>query len=227
MHSGTTRTLAVAAFLAISVTLGGCIVSDQLTTITIHPDGSADVLRVQSNVHSSESGDKAAEELRNYVDQFNGQKDTDQAGIKEAGGEVKESRWIRKEAPHANLVVARLPTAASLEKAFTIKGDNGETVVTARFTKDGMRRKLSLLVRLPLEQVANSPTEQSIKELRARQANGLSETRIAVTGGKITDARGFTVAEDKQSALLEPTAILDLLRTQRKAEAFIEWEVGG
>ena len=71
----------------------------------------------------------------------------------------------------------------------------------------------------------NSTTEKTVEELRASQANGLAETRFAVAGGKIVDARGFAVAADKQSALLEPKAILELLKNRRQIEAFIEWEL--
>jgi hypothetical protein len=57
------------------------------------------------------------------------------------------------------------------------------------------------------------------------QANGISETRISVTKGSITSARGFTVASGKQSALLNASAIDEVLRTGEKAELYLEWEV--
>ena len=56
-------------------------------------------------------------------------------------------------------------------------------------------------------------------------ADGISETRVAVTSGSITTARGFTVARDKQSALLNTSAINEVLRTGGKAELYLEWEV--
>jgi hypothetical protein len=220
-----TRTLAGAAILALAALMGGCIVSDQLTTITIHPDGSAEFIKVLLNVHSSETGAKADEELQRYTAEFNAGKDPDLARIAEAGGQVVESRWIRSDPPYANVIVAKLPSAAVLEKAFTFKGDNGESLATARFTREGARRKFSLLMALPREQAESLAPEKSVQELRANQANGLSEMRFVVAHGKISSVRGFTVARDKQSALLEPKAILEMLRTQRPVEVFIEWEV--
>jgi hypothetical protein len=214
-----------AAFLTFAALVGGCIVSDQITTLTIHPDGSADLVTVQLNVHSSETGAKADEELRRYVEEFSAQKNPDHVRITEAGGQVQESRWVRSDPPYANLIAGRLPTAAALEKAFTFKGEHGESLVTARFAREGMRRRFSLLVTLPPDQAAESTAEKTIQELRTSQANGISETRIAVAGGRIVEARGFTVASDKQSALLEPKAILQLLRSQPKLEVFLEWEV--
>jgi hypothetical protein len=54
-----------------------CIVSDQLTTFTILPDGSADWVRFQSNIRSTEKGDKGAEELKRFVEEFTAQQDED------------------------------------------------------------------------------------------------------------------------------------------------------
>lgn len=225
MNTKNSRMLAALGLLCAAALFRGCIVGDELNTITIHPDGSADLVKVHSNIHSSETGDKADEELRRYAQEFDAKKDADHLTIMAAGGQVKESRWIRSEPPYANLIVGKLPSAAALEKAFTFKADDGKTVVEAHFTQTGTRRKLSMQVTLPAEQVANATTEKTIEGLRASQTNGLSEMRFAMVGGKIMDARGFTVASDKQSALLEPKAILELLKSQREVEAFIEWEV--
>jgi hypothetical protein len=225
MNPKSSRVLATAVLLGVAALFRGCIVGDELSTVTIHPDGSADLIKVQTNVHSSEQGTKADEELRRYVQEFDAKKSVDHVRISDAGGRVDESRWVRKEPPYANVIVGKLPSAAVFEKAFTFKGDDGKTVVAARFTQKGTRRRFSLEVTLPLEQALNSSTEKTIEQLRASQANGLSETRFAVAGGKILDARGFTVAADKQSALLEPKAIIELLKNQRQVEVFLEWEV--
>ena len=49
---------------------------------------------------------------------------------------------------------------------------------------------------------------------------------IAVTGGSITSARGFAVASDKQSALLDLSQVAKLLQANGgKAELFLDWEV--
>jgi hypothetical protein len=214
-----------AIVLFVSAVLGGCIVSDQLTTLTIHPDGSADFLRFQSNIHSNQTGTKGDEELRRFVEEFDAGKDPVLVRIAESGGKIVESRWVTREAPLSTLVVARIPTAAVLEKFFTFRGESGETLVAGRFTQGDRRRKLSLLVSLSK---VEEPAAPSMTDSNSRQAlaNGVSETRIAVTKGKIVDARGFTVASDKQSALLAPEEIDRLLRaSQGKVELYLEWEV--
>ena len=220
-----TQILAGAILLGSAVLIGGCIVSDQLSTITIHPDGSAEVVIARMNVHSTEAGIKQADELRRYQEEFNTQTGPDHRRIVDAGGQIDESRWIRGEAPFANVIVARLPTAEALQRYFTFKGEKGETLVTARFVSEGTQRKLSLLVTLPPEEQAETASQPASGDLRIGQANGLSETRIAVTGGKIVEARGFTIAGDKQSALLEPSAIEQLAREQREFEIYLAWEI--
>ena len=56
--------------LAALVLAGGCIISDELTTITILPDGSADWVRFQSNIRSTESGLKGKQELQKFANDF-------------------------------------------------------------------------------------------------------------------------------------------------------------
>jgi hypothetical protein len=223
-----TRAFLFAAAVALAM-LAGCIVSDQVTTITILPDGSADWVRFQSNIRSSEAGAKGAEELKRFVEEFDARRDPDQLRIKEVGGEVLESRWLRKAEPHATLVVARLPSARALEDYATFKDDKGEVVARARFTQAEKRRRFSIEIPVPKEEKAKEAApEPSIEDARKEQANGISETRIAVAGGRIVDSRGFTVAADGRSALLEPRRIEALLREAgEKLEIFLEWEIVG
>jgi hypothetical protein len=218
------RLLVTAAGLAM---LAGCIVSDEVTTITIEPDGSADCVRFQSNIRSSEEGAKGAEELKRFVAEFDAHRDAEYLRIQEAGGEVREARWLRKAEPYANIMVARLPNARALENYATIKNEKGDVVVRGRFTQVEKRRRFSIEIALPEEDKPKPPPEPSVEGLRKEQANGLSETRFAVAGGRIVDSRGFTVAADGRSALLEPGRILTLLQKEKKVEVFLEWELAG
>ena len=77
----------------VSSLIAGCIVSDELTTITIQPDGSADWIRFQSNIRSTEQGAKGVQELQKFVEEFDARSNSDFTRITEAGGEVHEARW--------------------------------------------------------------------------------------------------------------------------------------
>jgi hypothetical protein len=205
--------------------LAGCIVSDQLTVITLHPDGAADWVRFQANIRSTEAGEKGAEELKRYVQDFDAHRDADHRQIIEAGGQVQEARWLRREEPCANLLVAKFSPAALLA-FWTLKGDKGELIARPSFTQDGRRRKFSLTLPVPGDEERQALARPTLEEQRQEAANGVSETRIVVAGGRIVAARGFTIAADRRSALLGATEVRELLRDAReKVEIFLEWEL--
>lgn len=218
----------MAATLAAGL-IAGCIVSDELTTLTIQPDGSADWIRFQSNIRSTESGTKGAQELKKFVEDFDAHSNSDFARITEAGGKLIEARWVRREEPFANVVNVRFPTAAAVEKFFTVKNDKGEVVAPARFTQDGNRRRISIVIPIPRDEPSQeTKAPPTPKELREQQANGFSETRVAVAGGRIVASQGFVVANDKRSCLLDSAQIQELLRRRpEQVELFIAWELDG
>lgn len=208
------------------ILVAGCIVSDELTTITIQPDGSADWTRFRSNIRSTEKGEKGAQELKKVVDEFDAREDADLARIVEAGGEVLEARWVRREEPYANLVIAKLPTASSLEKFCTIKGEKGEVLAQARFTQIGNRRKLSMTIPVPRDEQPTAKAPPTFKELREQFANSISETRLIVAGGQVIASQGFMLAGDKRSCLVDAAQIEELLRQRPDhIELFLEWEL--
>lgn len=221
-----TRKMFLAIPAAALVLIGGCIVSDQLTTITIRPDGSADWLKYQSNIRSTETGAKGAQELKQFIEEFDARKDSDSQRILKAGGEVLESRWLRGEEPYANVAVARFPTPSAFQEFFTIRGEKGEAIVEPLFTQCGNLRRFSLVIAVPRNGVPDAVAIPTFQQARQAQADGISETRIVVAFGRIVDSQGFTVAADKRSALIDPGAIQPLFRSgKEKVELFLEWEL--
>ncbi len=205
-----------------------CIVLDQIVTLTVEPAGAAHWTRFHSNIRSSEKGEKGAEELRRFVADFEARRDSDCERIRQAGGEILEARFVRKEEPYSTVVSARLPGAKALEDFCTIKDEKGETVARASFTSDGRRRRLALTIPTPKGEAQAEAPKPNERERRLGQANDISEIRVAVVGGEIIRARGFTVAEDKRSALLEPLEVEDLLRgATAPVELFLEWDLVG
>ena len=210
---------------AILFLVTSCIVSDELSVITILADGSADWVRFQSNIRSTEKGEKGTEELRRFVDDFEAQRDPDFERLRAAGGKVLEARWVRKQEPYSTVVTARLPGSKALEEFLTIRGNQGDPAVQARFTQDGSRRRLALTVSFPEEKL---PELSSDDARRQEDANGFSRTRIAVLPGRILGSRGFKASADGRSALLDLQEIQSALRAGRgKADLFIEWDTEG
>lgn len=215
------------AVLSPLLLLAGCIVGDELTTVTIHPDGSANMVTFRSNLRSTQSGQDGERELANYRTTFESRTQDDMVRIREAGGTIVQTSWVREQAPLSNIVSVRFPDAAAFEKFGTSKNDDGSLQITTQWRSDGAHRKI--LVRIMARPGAldlSQFTEPSIEKLHQHLANGISGTRIAVAGGSITGARGFAVASDRQSALLDLSEIAKLLQAEGgKAELYLDWEV--
>jgi hypothetical protein len=210
------------ALFFLLVLVGGCVVGDQLTTFTIHPDGSADFVVFRSNLRSTEKGGKAAKELAEYKARFDGRTEGELTRVVEAGGTLVDASWVREQVPLSSLVHARFPDAAALEKFLTMKNEDGSFLVKTRFQNEGARRSLSFHISLAKGESGSPPT--TAEQVRQSLANAISETRIALSAGTITAARGFIVAGDKQSALLDSRAIDEIIRTTGKGELYLEWE---
>lgn len=213
--------------MALALTLfASCIASDEITTITILPDGSADWVRFQSHLRSTEPGEKGAEELRRFVADFDARRDPDFDRIGKAGGEVLSALWVRREEPYSTVLAARFPTAKALERFLRLEDDKGEPVIETCFGQEAHRRRLSVKLRSPQEEPPGAAERPDFAGRLQEEANGLSVTRVAVSGGRITSARGFVVAQDRRSALVDPLAIQDLLHAGGgRAELRLEWEL--
>lgn len=230
MNADNLRPPCVALLLIAITILAGCIANDQITTWVIYPDGSAKFMKIESNVHSTEGGPKGEKELANYIAEFEAGRTGDHLRMKDAGGQLLESRWLNESEPRANVMVVKFQAAAALERAMSLQDENGHAVVTAKLVFDGSKRRLQWSVTIPQAESADTtPLEPeqapTYRSLRTAQANGISETRIAVTGGKIGDSRGFLVAGDRQSALLELSTVAELIRLGKPFDLFLEWEL--
>ncbi len=221
------RKPAMAVVVLLLLLSGGCIVSDKLTTLTIKPDGSADLVLFRSNIRSTEKGEKAEKELAGFRTRFESQKDEDAKRILEAGGEILKSLWVRDEVPFSTVVHARFAKADELERYWTIRNPDGTAMVTTEFRSDGNQRNLVFHITVPAQTrdgLSAEPT--SAETLRKNLANGISECRIAVADGSITSASGFTIANDRQSALLNTDEVGRLLHAQNgSADLTLTWDV--
>jgi len=204
----------------------GCIVSDQLTTFTVHPDGSADLVALRSNIRSTQRGEKAEKEMEKYRAKFNERSESEMARIVESDGEIVAAGWVREQVPSANYLHARFPNAAALEKFGTTRDAEGKPDITTHFESKGRTRRLTVRFADSGTNDVEEAAPADVQQLRQKMADGISEIRIAVTGGSITSERGFTVAQDKQSALPDFTEMAELFRkSDGEVELFLEWEV--
>lgn len=205
----------------------GCIVQDSLTTVTINPDGSADLVRFHSNVRSTAEGEQAAKEIAEYRASLDARTQDDLQRIEKAGGRIESTVWVRREVPLANVVRATIPSASVLEKLGTLKSEQSNESMETLFRVDGARRRLTVKVvaKPPKAQSGAKDSPTPVQPTKQERANGISELRVAVARGKIIEARGFTIAEDRRSALPDMQSMESLLHEEGKAEFFLEWEI--
>ncbi|MHC4878263.1 MAG: hypothetical protein ACYTGL_17560 [Planctomycetota bacterium] len=221
------RTATTLSMIAAAVILAaGCIISDELTTITLHADGSADLIKFRSNIRSTEQGAKGEQEVQKYIADFDARKDAGMVRVLGSGGEVNEARWIQSREPCSNVVVSRLPTALVVQKFFTITNNQGETLAKPKFTQDGSRRRLSISIPVPDDIAAKSSEPVTREQQRQHQADGISETRFAVAEGRIVASRGVVVSRDRRSCVVDSSTIEQLIREQPDhIELFLEWDL--
>ena len=211
--------------LFLVLTTGGCVVGDELQTFTLNADGSADLVVFRSNLHSTEKGEKAEKELAEYRASFEKQSNGEFGRIREADGEIVLTSWVRAQPPFSNLVRVHFPDMQSLEKYWTVKNEHDQPLVTTHFKKAGQRQRVTFQVSVPDDKDQPARPTESAQQLRQALADGISETRFAITEGAIVSARGFTVAGDRQSALLNTVEVSELIRAGKgEAELWLEWE---
>jgi hypothetical protein len=220
------KTYLLAALVTLLVVLAGCIVGDELTTLTVNPDGSAEYVIFRSNLHSTEVGAKADKEVADYKANFDARGNDEFARIEAAGGSIVATNWLRNEAPLSNVVRARFPDASALEEFWTVQSDDGRSQIATEFASEGLKRRLTVRVLVPPEE--NQPAaEAPVLPVQQMLANGVSVTRVAVADGTITGECGFTVAGDRQSAVVNNDEIAEAIREGHgTAELYLEWEVG-
>lgn len=213
--------------LLLALIAGGCIVNDQITTLTIHPDGSADLVIFQSNIRSTETGAKGDAEIRDYRTRFEARTQDEFARINACGGRIITASWVRDQVPMANIVHATLPTAETIERLGTWKEDDSSSSVSTRLVTSGVGRRLTVRISIAPDQISSAEVDgDPSRNQRLARAAGISELRIALSRGKITDARGFTVAADGQSCLLDLDQVEALVREGKgNAELFLAWDV--
>lgn len=137
---------------------------------------------------------------------------------------IEAPTWIRRQAPLSNVVQARLPNAAALKEYLMIRSDNRRSEITPQFHTDGVHRRLTFRVTAP-QNASASPPAATVdgRQFQQMQANGISVTRFAVVNGALTGAPRTTVADDKQSAVLNSPEIAEALREGNgTAELYLE-----
>ncbi|NLB69446.1 MAG: hypothetical protein GX804_07165 [Lentisphaerae bacterium] len=205
----------------------GCIVNDDVSVLTINPDGSADLVVFCSNIHSTEKGEKGREEVAGYCRAFDARSRDDMQRLTKAGAVIKSAEWIDKSVPMSNLLQASFPDLESLKSLLNFSDSEGKQTIKPKYTFSNGVGHFSVQVEVNEKDIPDAQDATArYAQFKRDRANSISEMRIAIAGGKITEASGLIVARDGQSALIDSDDILEKLRTNKgKAEFFMQWEI--
>ncbi len=210
------------AFLLFAATQG-CIVHDQIVTLTLNPDGSGDMILFRSGIRSTESGEAAEREIEKYRDSFDAKTPDIFKQIRESGAHLDQATWIRRQVPAAHVIQATFPDAETLETFLTLRDADGVRVVKPTFSQTETRRRLSFQLTVEPDSI-HPPNTDPAEAMKRAHATAVSVVRIALSAGTFTDARGFAIARDRQAAMLDETEIRALLHAN-EGDIFVEWDV--
>jgi hypothetical protein len=98
------------------VFLSGCLKSDERYSFYLNGDGSVQGVFVRTNIRSLQTGEKADKELAKYYKSFKDQSERMFVELKGAGAVVKESGFLRSQAPFTTVITADFSGMDTLAK---------------------------------------------------------------------------------------------------------------
>ncbi len=222
------KTAHSAVICILAIFFSACVTGDEITSYVIDPDGSISFTIYRMNLNSNETGEKAKEELANYIRDL--EKQSGDFFTKLAKANTKEIKVtiLRRAAPASVLITGRIPSLYDLAAFLSGKSDEESFICTA-VSRERMRGIHCQYTKNPSKEKANTGKSQAEKaqpELARTRGDSFSETRIALSHGSFTKAQGFLIARDKRSALFAldtPSGVEDL---EIQSAAFsVEWEI--
>ena len=178
----------------------------------IDPDGAVTVSKYRSNLTSDQRGEDAKKELADFVRDLEQKSGSDFAKLEKANAKDVTVMILRRAAPASFLVTARIPSLKDLAVYMSDK-DTDCTALSTERTR-GIQCQLKLSKGKAIPEPANPP------------ADSFSEYRFALAEGTIIKAQGFSVAQDKHSALLDLEVLEKMENLEVPSVTFLlEWQI--
>ena len=223
------KTAYAAVICILAFLFGACVTGDEITSYVIDPDGSVAFSIYRLNLTSDQTGEKAKEELANYIRDLEKQSDDFFTKLAEANAKDVKATILRSAAPASVLITGNIPSLNDLATYSSSKND-GESFVCTPISEGRTRGIRCQYTKNPSKEKAKpekSQAEKAQPEPAGTRANSFSETRIALAEGIFTKAQGFVIARDKRSALLD-TDTLDKMIDKWEIPSstlLLEWQV--
>jgi hypothetical protein len=222
------KTTYAAVICILAFLLSACVTGDEITSYVIEPDGSISFSIYRLNLTSDQTGEKAKEELANYIRDLEKQSGDFFTNLSKANAKDVKATILRRAAPASVLITGRIPSLIDLAAYSSWKNGEDSFVCTA-ISRERTRGIRCQYTKNPSKEKAKpekSQAEKAQPEPARTRGDSFSETRIALSDGSFTKAQGFLIARDKRSALLvldTPSGAEDL--EIQSATLSVEWEI--
>ncbi len=196
--------------------ISGCIESDETRSFYIAPDGRVEVVIHWDNVRSSET-EKGPQELEEWFRKVKSGQLEEIKKLKETGAKKVQVTLVRKTVPYAAVVTATYDSVEAFGRLFDLNREGGEGTITLE--KEGAARRLVF-------RAAADKTPPKPKKIRPDDPkNYYPVWKFIPVDGRITQADGFLLSEDKRSCLLNLPRLERMKRTPEGYFFFIAWNV--
>ncbi len=211
------------AIACLTFLFSGCVTGDEISSYVVNPDDSISFSIYRLNLTSDQTGEKAKEELAQYIQNLEGKKGNLFRDLMK--GKAKEVRVtvLRSASPASALITGRIPSLEDLA-AYGSHEDEDSSFVCKAISTEHTRGYLCEITRKPSKEKAQA--ERTPTEPAESRADSFEEIRFALSEGTITKAEGFMVAHNKRSALLDLDRLMNLWNSRApKITIALEWQV--
>jgi hypothetical protein len=194
----------------------GCITKDEITSFVIDPDGAVTFSTYRLNIASDKEGEEGKKELADHIRGLEEKNGGDFADLVKANAKDVKITILRKAAPASVLITAQIPSLKDLA-AYLSDSDITCTAISTERTR-GIRCEYT---------IKSKPSKgEELPEPAKPRANSFSEIRVALAEGTIVKAQGFSVAQDKRSALVDMETLEKMEHWEvPSAVILLEWQI--
>jgi len=201
--------ISILAFLT-----SGCITKDEIVSFVIDPDGAVTFSTYVLNITSDLNGEAGKKELADLIRDHEEKKGSYFENLAKANAKNIKVTILRKTSPASGLITARIP---SLKDFAAGLGDDDFncTALSTEHTR-GIR----------CECIITPSKGKELPEPAKPRANSFSEIRVSLAEGTIVKAQGFSVAQDKRSALVDMETLEKMENWEvPSATILLEWQI--
>ena len=217
------KTAYAAVICILAFLFSACVTGDEITSYVIDPDGSISFSIYRLNLTSDQAGEKAKEELANYIQQLEEKSNDFFTKLAKANAKEVKATILRKASPASVLITGRFPSINDIAAYASEEDKESKTVCTA-ISGERTRGILCELTRKPSKEKAQ-PEKAQPETLRTR-ADSFDEMRVSLAEGIFTKAQGYILSHDKRSALLDVETLVKMWNSQSPSiPTSLEWQI--